>query len=259
MNAVSWINFVRQYGPGARTDSMYDETIQRSVRRTGIEPFLFEHPAQGQLLSCFDRNTTAGPFSIILTGTAGDGKTHLCRQVWNRLGGDRGAWASNNPYLSLKYSYPKIRGGQSESDDVTSSQDVTIHIIRDLSAWAPQQSLPWESSKELLLQKLCRSLFDNEAEDIFLVAANDGQLIESWRRLADTEHVVRARKLFEGLLVDDRQELEGVRLRMFNLSRWNSADLFEPIRRLLNTLVGKAVTKALREGGSLWSKVSDPA
>jgi hypothetical protein len=225
MNDVSWINFVRQYGPGARTDSMYDETIQRSVRRTGIEPILFEHPAQGQLFSCFDKDIS-DPVSVILTGTAGDGKTHLCRQVWNRLGGDGGAWASDNPYLSLKYSYPKIEGGRFESDDVT-SRDVTIHIIRDLSAWAPQQGLPWEASKELLLQKLCRSLFDNKAGDIFLVAANDGQLIESWRRLADTEHVVRARKLFEDLLVDDRQELEGVRLRMFNLSRWNSADLFE--------------------------------
>jgi hypothetical protein len=226
MNAVSWINFVRQYAPVPRNDSMYDETIQRSARRAGIEPFLFEHPAQGQLLTCFNRET-ADPFSVILTGTAGDGKTHLCRQVWSRLGGDPNAWASDNPYLTLKSLYPKDRSTWSSSHNPTSYREVIIHFIRDLSAWAPQQGVPWEPEKESLLQNLCRALFDPNANEVFLIAANDGQLIECWRRLSDTEHVIRARKIFEELLVEDQQELAGVRLRMFNLSRWNSADLFE--------------------------------
>ena len=102
-----------------------------------------------------------------------------------------------------------------------------IHFIRDLSGWAPQQGADWEVEKETLLHKFCHSLFNPEADDIFLIAANDGQLIESFRRLKDTQDVKRARQVFEDLLVEDRQEQSGVRLRFFNLSRASSAELFD--------------------------------
>lgn len=108
-----------------------------------------------------------------------------------------------------------------------SFREVTIHFIRDLSGWAPQQGLPWEKDKEDLLKRFCRSLFDASTDEIFLIAANDGQLIESWRRLSDSPEVEKTRLLFEDLLVEDRQQQDGVRLRMFNLSRWSSADLFD--------------------------------
>jgi hypothetical protein len=209
---MNWLLFLRQYGPGSRTDNMYDETIQRSARNMKIKPIEFYHPAHDNVLTCFDKQTEE-PISVILTGTAGDGKTHLCRQVWESLDGDPLSWASDDPYLSMTYAYP--------------NREVTIHFIRDLSGWAPQQGLPWESHKEKLLQKFCDSLFDSKASDIFLIAANDGQLIESWRRLPDTQNVTRARRLIENLLVEDKQQEGDYRLRMFNLSRWNSVDLFD--------------------------------
>ncbi len=90
-----------------------------------------------------------------------------------------------------------------------------------------QQGAEWEPEKEELLQRLCRSIFDPETEEIFLIAANDGQLVESWRRLKETEDVKRARQVFEELLVEDRQEQSGVRLKFFNLSRTSSAALFD--------------------------------
>ena len=223
---MKWLQFLRQYGPISRNDNMYDETIQRSARRAGIAPIHFEHPAQSQVVSCFDQSTS-DPVSVILTGTAGDGKTHLCRQVWHALRGDPEKWSSDNPYLSLEFLYPKDRKNWPGTDDPALYRKVIIHFIRDLSGWAPQQGLPWESEKEQLLQKLCKSLFDDSADELFLIAANDGQLVESWRRLSDTPEVVKARQLFEDLLVEDRQQEEGVRLRMFNLSRWSSAEIFD--------------------------------
>jgi len=45
--------------------------------------------------------------------------------------------------------------------------------------------------------------------------------------LQETEDVKRARQVFEDLLVEDRQEQPGVRLKFFNLSRANSAELFD--------------------------------
>src|SRR5262245_31432483 len=86
----AWLRFLRHYGPVPRNDNMYDETIQRSARRQHIQPIDFEHPTQEEIVKCFMR-PTPDPVSVILTGTAGDGKTHLCRQVWMALKGDEKA------------------------------------------------------------------------------------------------------------------------------------------------------------------------
>jgi hypothetical protein len=205
---------------------MYDETIQRSARRQGIAPIEFEHPKQEEIVNCFNQ-ATADPVSVILTGTAGDGKTHLCRQIWKVLKGNDGDWSSDSPHLTITFHYPKDRRTWPESQDANLYRLVKIHFIRDLSGWAPQQGAAWESAKEELLQKFCHSLFNPDADEIFLIAANDGQLIESFRRLKETADVKRARQVFEDLLVEDRQQQAGVRLRFFNLSRASSADLFD--------------------------------
>jgi hypothetical protein len=217
----NWLRFLRHYGPIPRNDNMYDETIQRSARRLRISAIEFEHPYHDRVLKCFDLN--AAPISVILTGTAGDGKTHLCRQVWELLGGSDEDWGLDSPYLTIKHPYSLGTG-----------DEVTVHIIRDLSAWAPQQGAEWETDKEDLLAVFCSSLFSVESRDIFLIAANDGQLVESWRRLKETDDVRRARQLFEDLLVEDRQEQAGLRLKFFNLSRADSAELFD---RALNAFV----------------------
>ncbi len=76
--AAKKLKFLRQYGPIARNDSMYDETIQRAAKRARVAPIVFDHPRRAEVLSCFKADT---PTSVILTGTAGDGKTHLCRLI----------------------------------------------------------------------------------------------------------------------------------------------------------------------------------
>ncbi len=229
-----WLKFLRHYGPGPYNDNMYDETIQRSARRLGIAPVQFEHPLKSRLISCF--NQTVESMSVILTGTAGDGKTHLCRQVWEALNGNDEEWASDNPYLKLKIQLREKRSVEWQAQK--GSQTITMHFLRDLSGWAPQQGAEWEPEKERLLQKFCESMFDPNSNDVFLIAANDGQLIESWRRLSHTEEVEKAGRIFEDLLVEDRQEQAGVRLKFFNLSRINSTELFD-----------RALTGFLAHGG----------
>lgn len=211
--AIDWIRFLRQYGPIARNDNMYDETIQRSARRAGIRPILFEHPYLPEVLKSFDVKSSNFT-SVILTGTAGDGKTHLCRQVWEMLGGSERQWGVDDPYLRIP-----VR--------LANGEEVTVHFIRDLSAWVPQRGLEWDHTKETLLQDFCWSLYEPVAHEVFLIAANDGQLVETWRRLHPTPMVEKVRQLFETLLVEDRQFEAGVRLKFFNLSRGNSADLFD--------------------------------
>ena len=240
---MNWLPFLRHYGPIPRNDNMYDETIQRSARRQKIAPIDFEHPMQDLVLQCFDRRTT-DPVSVILTGTAGDGKTHLCRQVWKILKGDDKAWASDNPHLSLEFPYPKDRKVWPESDDPALYRLMKIHFVRDLSGWAPQGGAEWEPAKEALLLAFCRSMLSADSNEIFLIAANDGTLLESWRRLTQTDDVKRARELFEDLLVKERQEQAGVRLKFFNLSRANSAELFD---RALHAFLGHPGWEELRQ------------
>jgi hypothetical protein len=223
---------------------MYDETIQRSSRKQGIAPIEFEHPKQNEVLDCFSQ-ATADPVSVILTGTAGDGKTHLCRQIWKALKGNDEAWGSDSPHLTITFHYPKDRFSWPESKDENLYRLVKIHFIRDLSGWAPQQGAEWDPVKEELLQKFCHSLFNPDADEIFLIAANDGQLIESFRRLKETNVVKRARQVFEDLLVEDRQQEAGVRLRFFNLSRASSADLFD---RAIDAFVNHPGWNELKQG-----------
>ncbi len=209
-NTTKKLKFLRQYGPIARNDSMYDETIQRAAKRAGVVPITFDHPLRAEVQACFKAGSLT---SVILTGTAGDGKTHLCRQVWEDIGGDRMAWSSSDPYLSIALPF--------------TGNEVTLHVIRDLSAWVPQSHTDWSIEKVELLNLFCNSLYGSENSHVFLIAANDGQLIESWRRLPDTENVIKVRVLLEQLLVEDRQHESGVRLEFFNLSRTSSAKLLD--------------------------------
>lgn len=214
MNAKQWINFVRLYGPIPTKDNLYDENLRRQARRRGIRQILFQHPAEQTVLSCFDAER-AFRQSVILTGTAGDGKTFLCGQVWELLGGDPETWAGQETHCQLTV------------DLAVGGRRVTLHVLRDLSAWVPAQGAEWPREKRELMLKFCRSVFAPSSEDLFLIAANDGQLTETFRRLLPDPGVQRAKDVIEELLVSDKSESAGCALRLYNLSRGSSAVLLD--------------------------------
>ncbi len=207
-----WVRFLRQYGPVPRNDNMYDEHIRRSAQRAGVRPIAFTHPLEEEILSLF-RAGTPRPSSVVLTGTAGDGKTHLCRKIWSELGGDEVEWSSNDIY----YRRSVTIGGS----------PITVHVIRDLTALPRLDSRGGYADKDQLLLLFCRTLLHPAADDVFLIAANDGQLMEPWQRLPASDEVGRVRQLLESLLVEDRRESEGIPLKFFNLSRVPCVTLFD--------------------------------
>lgn len=206
--AESWIRFVRQYGPIPRNDSAYEEHIKKASKRAGVSPILFKHPLQDEVLSCF--RDSASLRSVILTGDAGDGKTHLCHRVWNGVGGDATLSDSDAPYIRHELADGSM-----------------LHVIRDLSAWVPTQGAVWNDEKANLLIRFSQSIFTDHPNEYFLLAGNDGQLIETWKRLPDGPYVQRARELFEDMLIGDKQQELNVRLSFLNLSRISSAHLFD--------------------------------
>lgn len=211
--AARWIRFLRQYGPIARNDNMYDEHIRRSATRNKISPLHFTHPIEEELLAQFSPEAET-PTSVILTGTAGDGKTHLCRRVWQHLGGDEAAWESNEVYHFI---HTKIAG-----------QTITVHIVRDLTGLPEDGESGQFHSKTELLEFFSHTIYENDPGSVFLIAANDGQLIDTWARLNQTnDNVDKTGRLLEELLFNDRRSDEGSRLTLFNLSRIPSTQLFD--------------------------------
>ncbi|MHB9840950.1 hypothetical protein Q8F57_039720 [Paraburkholderia terrae] len=212
MNGEQWISFLRQYGPIPTKDNLYDENLRRRSIKTGIPQILFAHPYEEQVKRCFQIGSVRG--SVILTGTAGDGKTFLCGRIWEQLDGDPTQWAGQDTHLTLA-----IR--------ISPTRTVRLHVLRDLSAWVPLQGSDWPEEKLALMTLFCRSFFEPEPDDIFLVAANDGQLAETLRRLPGSPDAQRAKEVVEELLVSDREHIDDASLSLFNLSRGSSARLFD--------------------------------
>jgi hypothetical protein len=210
-----WIKFVREYGPVPTKDNLFDENLRRRSQRLGIRPVVFQHPFEESVLGHFDQSDP-DPVSVILTGTAGDGKTFLCGRVWEKLGGDPLAWNGKSTHFQLTL-----------STGPASSHSRLLHIIRDLSAWVPEQGAPWPDDKRALMIRFAKSLFNPVTSEIFLIAGNDGQLGETFRRLADDPDINRAWGAIEDLLVADVRERSGTRLKLVNLSRGSSVEMFD--------------------------------
>ncbi len=194
-----WITFLRQYGPVASNDAMYDEHVLNSAKRNGVAPLRFD---SGGLLEEIVANFLSdAPRSVILTGTAGDGKTWLCREVWQHLGGDAGVWTSK----------AKIR-------ETPLPCGARLVVLKDLSELTPADTLR--------LTSMAEAIYAASPAEVFLVAANDGQLRQTWERVPRTEAVVgAAADLIERLLVKGLARAQGAGLTLYNLSRQSSSKL----------------------------------
>lgn len=63
----------------------------------------------------------------------------------------------------------------------------------------------------------------------FLIAANDGQLIEAWKHIDSDLETERVKQCVEDLLVSELKEMIGYHLKLYNLSQISAATLFPQI------------------------------
>lgn len=218
------MSFLRGYGPVNRVDGMYAETIRKIADALQVEPLRFEHPEEQVLDACL-RPSDNKLTNIVLTGTAGDGKTTLCNDLWQRIsGGDTSRISGRNRenYRSLSVQTP--------------SGARVLHFIFEFSGFAPEQGQPWPGEKLDLLNRLAASICDPDPTEFFIVAANDGKLVHEWEGLPEGTPARRLGPIIEELLATGHSVAEGLEIRFLNLSRMPTKEI---LRRALDSLIAR--------------------
>lgn len=201
MPTNSWIRFLRNYGPIPTNDNMYDETIQRALTRLKIQPI--ELPAQ-HLAWLVENFRSEDCHSIILTGTAGDGKTYHCRRVWLELGGTIEDWNAGEKIQRLSLGSRQLI------------------VVKDLSELRSDESKP-------LIEQMAWDVADPNSPRVYLMAANHGQLLEKLKTAGSDKTTTALVEVVENLLVTGRGGNAAVKLDLRDLSRSAAAVMIDQV------------------------------
>lgn len=197
----AWVRFLRSYGPTPNNLTMFDEYVSDALLRARVKPINLSTPLLEKMFQHIDSKT---PGSILIAGTAGDGKTYHCRALWNRIGGDPKTWES--------------KGNVKEC----TLKDGRIAVfIKDLSEFNGNES-------DIPLQRLEKSVLQGDDSEVVILAANHGQLLDRLRDLGKRQgrtHPLRKplqeRFLQAGPAPD--------RLAVFDLSRTTTRETLEEV------------------------------
>ncbi|MHC1763383.1 MAG: hypothetical protein AB9869_03610 [Verrucomicrobiia bacterium] len=205
-----WIRLLRAYGPVADNEAMQAEHVDKLAAYLGIPKIAFEHPARKLLLECFPKNT--GSFrNVVLTGTAGEGKTSLCFEL----------------VKALTDCSPKGSNGVEKISVTTPVGARKITLIYDVTAWRRKTEGHLSKEHVAILERMAESAF-RTGDEFFVLAVNDGQMHEVFRAVPpDAPELIR--KLEKSLIaLHANSESDcGDRLRLINLSMVPSEQITE--------------------------------
>lgn len=180
------------YAPTSHNTASYDETVSKYSKKLGIQ----EINVNNGLLDTLYESFIEKPKSLIISGSAGDGKTYLLRKLYQKLGGNEQEWdkSFNNIINFDNYKVNFIKGFTESSDKIE------------------------------VLEGLYNSIYENSNE-LYFIAANDGILTDTLR---DYETV---KPHFLDLLNNIEKHIEehitNDRLILLDLSQTSSSKNFE--------------------------------
>jgi hypothetical protein len=207
-NGEKWIRLLRAYCPVSDNEGMQAELVDKLANYLAIKKLAFDHPARKLLLDCFPMST--GAFrNVVLTGTAGEGKTSLCFELVEEL--------TDSP--------AKGTNGIEEISVDTPAGPRKITLIYDVTGWRKKTNGHIRSDHVALLERMAESSF-GESEEFFVLAVNDGQMHELFRALpSDAPELLR--KLEKSLirLHAGSENNGGPRLQLVNLSMVRSEQI----------------------------------
>jgi len=152
--ASAWVRFLRSYGPTPENGTLFDEHVTKALAKAKVQAINLPTPRLAEIL---ERVSSGTPGSILIAGTAGDGKTFHCRSLWIALGGDAREW-----------------GAPSVVKELTLADGRVAVFVKDLSELGQELS---DAAMNLLEQ----SALGGEDQRFLVVAANHGQMLERLR------------------------------------------------------------------------------
>lgn len=165
--AEAWVRFLRSYGPTSNNLTMFDEYVTSALGRAKVQPISLSTPL---LESMVQHIESKAPGSMLIVGTAGDGKTYHCRALWTRIGGDAKTWSSKGNIKEHRLADGRL-----------------AVFIKDLTEFNGEES-------DIPLERLERSVLGGNDSEILILAANHGQLLDRLRDLGrrqDRAHPLR--------------------------------------------------------------------
>lgn len=188
----SWVRFLRSYGPTPNNLNLFDEYITNALNKAKVKPITLTSPKLAEIKSLLDSGWRG---SIVIAGTAGDGKTYHCRSLWSHLGGIEKDWADTKTTI--------------KSIQLADGRKATF--IKDLSELSDQEG-------DSVLEILERSVVGGDNSHFVIMAANHGQILERMRDFSTRRKAVYPLRKFvqDAFLL---YEYKTDRLAIFDLSR----------------------------------------
>lgn len=190
--SAKWVRYLRSYGPTPNNAIMFDEHVSKAARLAKIDPIKLPIPLLSSILDSIYR-VDGG--SIIIAGTAGDGKTYHCRALWQELGGIASEWNDTNTAVKCL--------------DIINLKK--IYFVKDLSELN-------ELDSKFVFDLLEQSVLENETKHMVVIAANHGQILERLRKRSYRDFYTHPiREALEQVFLQTGEGLS--RLDVFDLSR----------------------------------------
>jgi hypothetical protein len=221
----AWIKFLRSYGPTPKNTTLFDEYVTGALGKAKVAPITLSSPELEKIKSHLASGALG---SILIAGTAGDGKTYHCRSLWTELGGSPQDWAATT---AVK--------------EVTLADGRIATFIKDLSELTPEQS-------DAALASLEQSVCGSEDTKFLVLASNHGQILERLRDLGARQGRVHPlRKPIQDAFLQAGEA--PARLAIFDLSRATHREtLGEVLLAVANHPEwGNCGSCAQREGGAV--------
>lgn len=201
--AAAWVRFLRSYGPTPNNLTMFDEYVSSALGRARVQPISLSTPLLDAMVSHIESKV---PGSLLIAGTAGDGKTYHCRALWTRIGGDHKVWSGKGNIKELRLSDGRL-----------------AVFIKDLSEFNGEES-------DLPLQRLEKSVLGGHDSEIVILAANHGQLLDRLRDLGKRQGRVHPlRKPLQERFLQAGPAPD--RFAVFDLSRTTSRKTLEEVAK----------------------------
>lgn len=199
--ASAWVRFLRSYGPTPTNLNLYDEHVSGALGRAKVKPITLSSP----LLEMIKTRVASGkPGSILIAGTAGDGKTYHCRSLWSFLGGADKDWSNNTTVKVLN-----LADGR------------RAVFVKDLSELDDDQS-------DQALTLMEQTVYGEVDESVVIVAANHGQILKRLGDLGNREKRFHPlRKQIQDAFLQTGMPTD--RLAIFDLSRTTQRSSLEEV------------------------------